>query len=178
MPLFLLTGSAGTGKTTICQKLREKGYEAYDTDNDGLSKWQNIETGYIHPKSSVKDVERTPEFLKVHAWNIPRQDIEELHDKSTEKIIFLCGVLDNLTDVRDLFDGVFALFVDDETLKHRLDTRTSGDWGKQEHELEHTLENHHIVYDRYRELGAKVIDATKPIDLVVEDIVANALQVQ
>ncbi len=173
MSLYLITGNAGTGKTTVCQKLREKNFEAYDTDNDGFSKWQNKETGYIHPKSSVKAVDRTPEFLKLHDWNIPRYEIKQLSNSSAKKIVFLCGVIDNLDEVRELFDGVFALFVDDKTLKHRLLTRTSGDWGKQKHELTRTLDYHHIVYDKWKKLGAKNIDATKPVEEVVNSILAD-----
>jgi dephospho-CoA kinase len=174
MSLFFVTGSAGTGKSTLCKALKEEGYVAYDTDIDRLARWTNLETGYVHPKSSVKAADRTPEFLKAHGWHVPRPQIEQLHTEADGKLGFLCGVLDNLDELHDLFDGVIALYVDDETIRHRLATRTDNDWGKQPHELQQTLDNHHSSYDRYRAMGAVIIDSTQSVKQVAEDVLAAA----
>ena len=173
MPLFLVSGSAGTGKSQVCRVLKERGYEAFDTDDDGLARWQHKQTGYIHPKSSVKPHQRTPQFLAAHSWNVPRQYVEELARKAAAKPIFLCGSLGNEAGLHDLFAKVFVLHVDDETLKHRLATRTSNNWGKQPHELQQTLEHHRTAYKKYEQLGDVIIDATRPLPQVVEDILAS-----
>jgi len=171
MPLFFITGSAGTGKTTVGRVLKTRGYEAYDVDEDGLAKWQHNQTGYIHPKSSVKREQRTPDFLANHSWNFPRQEAEVLAAKAENMPIFLCGALANEDELYDLFGGRFALYVDDEILAHRLATRTSGDWGKQPHELQHTLEHHSEAYEKYRRLGFIIVDATQPLESMVDYII-------
>ena len=84
--------------------------------------------------------------------------------------IFLCGSLGNEAELHDLFKAVFALYVDDKTLIHRLATRTTNDWGKQPHELEQTLKHHHKVYDKHRKLGDFIIDAAQPTERVVDEI--------
>ena len=171
MSLFLITGTAGTGKSEVCRALKDRGYEAYDTDDDGLARWQHKETNYVHPKSSVKAIQRTPAFIANHSWNVPRDYLVDLQNNSADKSVFICGSLGNEDKVRDLFKTVFALYVDDDTLKHRLATRTNNDWGKQHHELEQTLQQHHLIYDRHSKLGDIVIDSSRPLNDVVDDIV-------
>lgn len=171
MPLFLVTGTAGTGKSTVCHVLKERGYEAYDTDDDGLARWQHNETGYIHPKSSVKAEQRTATFIGEHTWSVPRGYLEDLLKIAGDKPVFICGSLGNESKVRDLFKTVFALYVDDDTLKHRLATRTNNDWGKQPHELEQTLKHHHEIYDNHRMIGDIIIDAAKLVDEVADEII-------
>lgn len=87
--------------------------------------------------------------------------------------MFVCGSLGNEGELHELFKAVFALYVDDDSLKERLTTRTTNDWGKQPHELEQTLRHHHNVYDSYRQLGDFVIDATQSPEKVVEVILAK-----
>jgi broad-specificity NMP kinase len=173
MSLFLITGSASTGKTTICEVLKKKGYTAYDVDVDGLAKWTNLKTGYVHPKSSIKKSDRTPEFLAAHRWHVPRNDIQRLLHESESKTTFLCGHLGNLDEVVDLFSGVFVLNIEDQTLRDRLCTRTGNDWGVQEHEIEQTLKNHHILNDKYKSMGAVIIDANQSPEQVTEDILSK-----
>lgn len=173
MSLYLIGGNSGTGKTTVRDELRNRGYEAYDIDNDAMAKWQHIEDGHIHPKSSVKAHERTPEFLATHSWNVPRNEVEGFRNRATDSAIFICGNLGNLSDLQDLFDGIVALYVDDKTLEHRLLTRTTGDWGKRPNELADTLEKHHTLYNKYRTLGAEIIDTTQPVDQVVETVLTH-----
>ncbi len=170
MSLYLISGTSGTGKSQACHELEERGHEAYDTDDDGLARWQHKQTGYIHPKSSVKPEMRTAEFIAEHSWNVPRELLEGLASKAKDHPIFVCGSVGNEDELRDIFGAVFALYVDDETLKSRLATRSTNDWGKQPHELEQTLQDHHEAYDRYRKLGDFVIDASQPPKRVVDEI--------
>lgn len=170
MALFFITGIAGSGKSSVAYELKSRGYEAYDTDNDGFSRWYNNQTGYIHPKSSVKNEDRTQEFLKIHSWIVPRSSAEELAKRAANKTVFLCGVAHNEDEVRDLFKLVFELTIDDKTLIYRLTTRTTNDWGKQPHELEKTLESQHKAAALYPKHNPILIDATQPIGVVVDDI--------
>lgn len=87
--------------------MKDKGYEAYDTDNDGLARWQNNKTRYIYPKSSVKPEMRTADFIGSHSWNVPREHVEDLARKAEDHPIFVCGSLGNEGELRDLFSAVF-----------------------------------------------------------------------
>lgn len=175
MSLFLITGNAGTGKTTTGEALKARGYISYDIDNDGFARWEHVESGFIHPKSSVKAVDRTTKFLAEHRWSVPRSDLEELRDQAIGKAVFVTGSLGNLKEVHDVFDGIVALYVDDETLTHRLTTRTTGDWGKQPHELANTLEKHHQAYEEYKQVGAVIIDSSQPLEQVVDTILTGTV---
>jgi dephospho-CoA kinase len=178
MSLFFITGVSGSGKSAVWQGLKARGYDAFDTDEDGFAKWHNNQNGYVHPKSSVKPEQRTEEFLEIHSWKVPRQEIEELAGRATAKAIFLCGVASNENELWDLFKAVFELVIDDEMLKHRLLTRTNNDWGKQPHELQKTLEEQHNIDQKQNKFDRIVIDATRPIEVVVEEILQKVTELE
>lgn len=173
MSLYFVTGVSASGKSSITHELRRRGHIAFDTDDDGLARWQNTETGYIHPKSSIKAADRTNEFINAHLWNVPRESIEKIKNEHSKETIFICGVANNMEQIGDLFSGVFALVIDQKTLRHRLETRTNNDWGKQPHELKQTLEHHKTALVDFQKHSYKIIDATQPISKVVDDILTN-----
>ena len=70
----------------------------------------------------------------------------------------------------DLFVTVFALSIDENTLKHRLETRTNNDWGKQPHELQWSLEQLSYRQGFYKKAGFMTIDAMQPVKTVVDAI--------
>ena|SRR3979411_2019789 len=107
--LFLISGTVGTGKSQVCHVLKERGYKAYDTDDDGLARWQHNETRYIHPKSSVKPEMCTAEFVDNHSWNVPREYVEDLAHKAEDYPVFVCGSVGNEEELHSLFKAVFAL---------------------------------------------------------------------
>lgn len=173
MSFIYITGVSGTGKTTIYNELKNRGFEAYDVEEDGLARRQNKITGYIHPKSSVKEHQHTQEFLDTYSWIIPREYMEELAKKAKNKNVYLCGVFSNERDLSDLFDKVIALNIDRETLIHRLRTRTNNNFGKSEHELAHVIEWHKGVNKYYKEAGYIIIDSNRPLKQIIEKILSN-----
>ncbi len=174
MSLIFITGISGSGKSAVWQELKSRGYEAYDVDEDGLAKWHNNDTGYVHPKSSVKAHQRTPEFLASHSWKVPRNEVEELAKHAVDKNVYLCGVVANENELWDLFGKVIALTVDEDTLRHRIKSRTNNDFGKSEHEFEQIIGRQEDAKDSYKKFGHITIDATRPLDEVVDDVVAIA----
>ncbi|HTB48618.1 MAG TPA: AAA family ATPase [Verrucomicrobiae bacterium] len=136
MPLFLITGLPGSGKSTVCAELKARGYEAYDGDEDGLAKWYDGQGRAIHEKYYRN---RSPEFLRQHSRDISREIVEGLATKAQDKPIFLCEDPENEVELNDLFEKVFALMLDDTTRNHRLVTRTNNQWGKLPHEREYSV---------------------------------------
>ena len=181
MPLFFIVGAPGTGKSSVREVLEERGYEAYDTDKRGygMAQWQHNKTGYIHPKSSIKEEDRTEEFINNHSWKVPQFAIEDLKTlaKSTSNI-FLCGNVTNAEEVSTISRATFALVVDQDTLEQRLLTRTTGDWRKQPHELKQILSLLKGANDDYAKAGYTMIDSTQPLFDVVDEILRNVAELE
>lgn len=175
MPLYYITGGSGTGKSTILDELKAKGYEAYDVDEAGpvTAKWHNDSTNYVHPKSSVKQEHRTPEFLAQHSWRVPLQEVEDLAERASDKTIFLGGAIANLDEISDMCKYIFALVVDNNTLEDRLLSRTNNDWGKGAHELQMALDWNRVAVEAHKKKGHIIIDASRPIDHVASEILGH-----
>jgi predicted ATPase len=175
VPLFYITGISGSGKSTALSELQRRGFEAYDVDEAGpaTAKWHHNTTGYVHPKSSVKAADRTPEFMASHSWKVPREEVVHLSRMAGANNIFLGGSIANEPELQDLFAAILALAIDDDTPIRRLAARTNNDWGKSPHELEYTLRINQELAERYRKAGYEVIDARQPTDVIVDRILEH-----
>lgn len=170
MSLIYITGIAGAGKSAVCDELVRRGYEAHEADNT-LSNFYVNATGEI--ASSTTPAERTAEWREHHSWQMSKDKLLALKKTAASKPVFVCGVAANEEEYLDVFDKIFALTVDTETLVHRITTRDIGDFGKSEHEMKSLLEWQNMTEDGYKKIGAQVIDATRPLATVVDEIIAN-----
>lgn len=168
MALILITGLAGTGKSTIRAELGSRGYQAYDQDEDHIAKWYNNKTG----KAVAEHGEPTAEFLQTHSRDILRETIQELATNSQDKLVFLCGDPENEAELRDLFSEVFALRLHEEVRQHRLATRTNNSWGKLPQELAYDAENLRRSAGIYKKLNYSMVDANRPTAEIVDEILA------
>lgn len=172
MPLIFITGMSGTGKSSVRKELQRRSYEAYDTDDDGITTW-------IHTASNTSaerpddESSRTNEWYERHEWRMSRQKVEAFAAHAKDKLIFLCGSPSNADDMLDLYDKVICLVIDKDTLKTRLANRTDNDFGKAPDELKNILGWHTPFEDRYRDYDAIMIDATRPLDDVVNEIISQ-----
>ena len=66
------------------------------------------------------------------------------------------------------------LTVDTRTLRRRLKTRTTNDFGKTAQERAAVLGWNRFREDAFRDRGALVVEATRPIGDVVDDVLAAA----
>jgi dephospho-CoA kinase len=164
MSLVYITGVSGSGKSAVRNTLIARGYEAFDVDYDGFAAHYDNTTG-----KKVSHVIRTKEWHEKHDWKISRPMVEELAKKAKAKLIFLCGVARNDNEVWDLFDKVFALAVDEKTLRKRLATRKD-EFGKNEDELQIALGWQKHAEEKYRNLGATIVDNIRSVDKTVDEI--------
>jgi AAA domain len=169
-----VTGNSGTGKSTVCELLKNRGVLAVDADWEGYNHWVDRANGKViaDPPYPVP-----AGWLDRFAWLISRAEVEALAARVRGNIAFLCGSAENEADVRDIFDLVVCLVADDETLRERLLTRTSNAFGKHPEELAAALESNTGVESAYGQLGARLIDATRPPGHVADAVLAAAADI-
>ena len=166
MAAYLVSGSAGSGKSTVCHKLIEQGYTAYDTDSyPNFTRLEDMQGNQVPFPEGTIDWDK-------YRWNWSEEVfMTKLNQHGN---VFFCGVSSNQSDYYKYFDKIFVLTLDDKTLRHRLLTRTGKDYGKDPKQLEDE-----IAYRKTRESdllaqpNAVAIDSTKPLAKVVDDILSK-----
>ncbi len=87
------------------------------------------------------------------------------------EVLFVCGSGRNRDRFLPCFTKIFNLRIDDDTMRRRLQERTNNDFGKQSEELELMLT---LNRNDEKPAGAIDIDATQPLDQVVDEILRLA----
>ena len=155
---YLVEGVSGTGKTSVCRELQRRGHHAVNGDTD-LAYQGDPETGA--PIDSA--------VHEHHIWDVDR--VRALTADDREPVTFFCGGSRNFAKFIDLFDGVFVLDVDLETLHRRLDQRPPDEWGSQPSERALVVHLHRTREDVPS--AGVVIDATQPLEDVVDEILRH-----
>lgn len=168
MSLIYIKGTPGSGKTTIRKKLAELGHESHDADDRDM--------GGPYNKASNKLVKYpdnpTKEWYDAHEYRMIPEAIQQLHDNARTKTIYLTGTASNEDTLWHLFDQVLFLDIDEETVKQRLKSRTNSDFGKAPHEVELIMQKYKADKQKQTRPGVISIDATQPIDEVVNSILS------
>ncbi len=158
---YLIEGVSCTGKTSVCHELRRRGYHAINGDTD-LAYWGDPETGEALEGSAREH----------HTWIWDVGKVRALVADPSRASSFFCGGSRNFHRFIDLFDGVFVLEVDLDTLNRRLALRPEGDWGGLASEGESHARLQHATREDLPENGI-TIDATAPLARVVDAILEN-----
>jgi shikimate kinase len=169
MPPILITGISTSGKSTIAKELARRGYEAYDTEHDGISAWFNKETSERAAEFG-QIPERTKEWMDKHEWRMSMDWVRQKAEEATSKPIFLCGGGANEPEVRDLCGKVIWLKTDEATIRSRVNNPRDHTYGTKPHELKRILESNKRKEVEYLACGAVMIDARRSIDEVVDEI--------
>lgn len=157
MKVYLIEGISGTGKTTVCEELNRRGYKAIEADEEIAH--------YADPKTGEPTEHKIPDNW---IWN--EEKFTNALKQAREPLLFICGGAMNQEKFKHHFDKIFTLHIDDEILKHRLANRTNNDFGKHPDELALQLEWNKGAVKYSKERGTILIDATKPVSEVVDEI--------
>lgn len=167
--LVLIAGGPGVGKSTVCERLRDRGHRAIDADWDGLNHWVHRSTGavIVDPPYPVP-----AGWTADYAWRVDPDAVRGLVETSLNEVVFLAGSVENEVDVWDFFDRVICLVADDATVRTRVKTRTTNAYGQNPDELAIIMEQNSSLEETYRSFGAVIIDGTADLDDDVPQVLA------
>jgi dephospho-CoA kinase len=144
MAIVLVTGMSGTGKSSALAELARRGHRVVDTDYGG---WTD-ETG--------------PERL----WREDR--IAALLDQHDVGALFISGCVPNQGKFYPRFDAVVLLSAPVDAILERVAARDTNDYGKTDAERELIARDLAAVEPLLRAGATAEIDATTPLDEVVD----------
>jgi len=170
VPLVYVTGISGSGKSSVLEELRARGFSAYGVDEDGYGKWLDRISGEKRQLPAGREGLDMHRWFDAHAWVLDVDKIAVLKERSdrANETTFLCGVAAGDADAWSSFDVVCALVVDEETIKQRVDRRADA-FGKRPHEMAEILRWNAGFEETYRGFGAVIVDATGGAVFVAPD---------
>ena len=159
---YLIDGVSCAGKTTLCDELQRRGYHAIHGDRE-LAYWGDLKTG--EPVTGRAGEHR------IWMWNVEQVSalVADQHHAAT----FFCGGSRNADRFIDVWDGVFVLAIDLETLNRRLAARPEDAWGGSAQEGESFARFQHATKEGLP-TNAISIDATAPLARIVDTILDHA----
>lgn len=167
---YLIEGVSGTGKTTVAEELERRGHHVIHGDRK-LKYRGDPETNEPVAEPDHKSAADKALWQHQHLlWNLDK--VQAVTSDHSHKQSFFCGGARNFDSFAHLLDGVFILHVEDIKILHeRMDERVARDptdWGGKPEEKALVARLHETQEDMPPN-GIK-IDATKPIDTVVDEI--------
>lgn len=168
MAKYLITGVAGTGKSSVAHELRKRGYAAYDTDA-GFSYYADKKTG----EKVTRPHHPTLEWYSAHERIFDEKILKNLFKKHTDEPLFIASITANQNRFYPDFDRIFLLTANDQTLAHRLKTRTSSHFGKQPIDLHRVLSGRANFDQELLNVGAIEVSSEQPIEKVVGQILSS-----
>lgn len=145
---------SGTGKSTALAELAARGFRVVDTDSPAWSEWIPAADG------------------AVGEWLWREERMAELLAADDEGALFVSGCMANQGRFYDRFEAVVLLSAPADVILDRIDARTSNDYGKAGDERELILTHLRTVEPRLRATCTHEIDATRPIEDVVDALAA------
>ena len=97
---------------------------------------------------------KPPDWLEGHEWRVVASKVDALAKRADRRTVFLCGSTANDDEVWHLLSRVICLAIDGQTLRRRLASRTTNDFGKSPDELQAIVSWHEVADEQYRRLGA------------------------
>ena len=119
---YLIEGVSGAGKTAVCTELQQRGCQAIHGDRELVYRG-DPETGLPMTRETGAP---TAAWMSEHQiWDVEK--VQAFVANQEEAVTFFCGGSRNFAKFIDLFDGVFVLAVDLDTMNRRIDERMALD---------------------------------------------------
>lgn len=165
---YLITGVAGTGKSSAAKELRRRGYAAYDTE-EGFSYYVDKQTGErcAYPSNPSEA------WYMRHERVFDEKILNNLFKKHAGEDLFISSITANQKKFYPQFEKIFLLTAEDSLITHRLGTRTNNYFGRNPLDLQRVISRHKDFDDELKAAGAVVIDASKPISEMVDQILGH-----
>ncbi|MFC7619809.1 nucleoside kinase [Microlunatus sp. GCM10028923] len=186
----LIEGVSGSGKTAVCTELLRRGHEAIHGDR-ALANQGDPETG--EPVTDAELAARGPfggrhrpgcdcpaclDWADRH-WIWDLDLVRSLAGDHRQPVTFFCGGSRNLAKIIELFDAVFVLDADLETLLRRLARRPEHEFGGRQADRDFLAGRYRTradrILDRRLPEDRIVINTGRPLDQVVDDILRRSL---
>ena len=161
MKRILLTGMSGTGKSTVIDALRARGYKAVDADGDAYSHWATVSADAGVPGSPV-------ELDRDWVWREDR--IHALLATEDADVLFVSGCAPNMGTFLPQFDRVVLLSASAAVILARLHSRTNNPYGKHPDDIVRVLHNLQTVEPLLRRAADHEIDTRASLDEVVATV--------
>lgn len=140
---------SGAGKSTALRELARRGFEVVESDQGHWSEWSESEGGYV--------------------WREAR--IAELLGRERDRTLYVSGTVSNQGRFYPQFDAVVLLSAPASVLLERIATRTTNDFGKRQDERAAIRRDLTEVEPLLRATCSDEIDATQPVEVVVEQLI-------
>jgi predicted ATPase len=167
---YLIEGVSGAGKTAVGTELQRRGYQAIHGDRE-LVYLGDPETGL--PAAPETDTPTATWMSEHWIWDVKK--VQAFIANQQEAVTFFCGGSRNFAKFIDLFDGVFVLEVDLDTMNRRIDERVAldpTDFGGKAEERKLAVRLHQTK-EGIPKNGIIIIDATAPLARVVDEILSK-----
>jgi|SRR5579872_1290245 len=173
MTAVLITGISGAGKSTIAAVLAGRGLVSIDSDSDPwLARTVDSAGVPVAEEPAVPDLD----WLARHSWAWDPARLDELIRAAAPATLYVCGGAANEMELAGRFTHMILLELDEPTMLERLDAPTrDNEWGRIGDTREDLRRRRQPYQDRLRAHGAIVIDASQPLDQVVDAILAHTL---
>jgi dephospho-CoA kinase len=142
---LLITGMSGTGKSSLVRELRNRGYAAYDADDDGFSE----------PRAEGR-------------WGWCAARVAELLARQHDQLLFFAGCSEEQAELP--FDYRVLLTAPERVLVERLRLRTNNSYGKDRDELAQVLADRAEIEPQLRRSADLVLATTKPPARVADEL--------
>jgi len=162
---YLIEGVSGTGKTTVAEELQRRGHHVIHGDRE-LAYSGDPESGEPLEPPHGSAADRVTWGHEHHIW--PVDKVRSLIADRRYAMTFFCGGSRNLRHFIDLFDKVFVLDIDRDTLNRRLAGRPQDEFGGKPAERELITRLHATKEDLPK--GGVMVDATMAVERVVDEI--------
>ena len=160
VPVVLVTGMSGSGKSAVLVELARRGHRVVDTDYGGFS----------------EEVPFSSEGEREQLWREDRID-ELLEEHDDDRVLFISGCVSNQGKFYSRFDEVVLLSAPADMILERVGTRTTNDFGKTAAQRDLIVEDLAAYEPRLRATSTMEIDTRAPLHEVVDALerVASAL---